>query len=243
MVRAPRSFAVPLHRQLNIYALAAGAAGIGVLVCPAPAEAEIVFTPTHTVLSRGSLDIDLNHDGVVDFTLYDGLHHTGINTQVFRLYANPVHQGSGVEGASFRSVLALNGGSPIGSNQQFSGRLMGSFCSFNGTSTVCLGGNWLDVGDRYLGLKFTVKGKTHYGWARLNLTYGLQQGITATLTGYAYETIPDKSIIAGATKGPKDGTRPQAFLDTGLTELAMLGVLALGASAGSIWRREEDVLR
>jgi hypothetical protein len=26
--------------------------------------------------------------------------------------------------------------------------------------------------------------------------------ITATLTGYAYETVPNKPIIAGKTKGP-----------------------------------------
>jgi hypothetical protein len=28
------------------------------------------------------------------------------------------------------------------------------------------------------------------------------------LTGYAYETIPGKSIIAGQTKGPEDGAQP-----------------------------------
>jgi hypothetical protein len=31
--------------------------------------------------------------------------------------------------------------------------------------------------------------------------YGYFGSIVATLTGYAYETIPNKPIVAGATKG------------------------------------------
>jgi hypothetical protein len=55
----------------------------------------------------------------------------------------------------------------------------------------------------YLGLKFTIKGKIHFGWARVKVDTGLQQRpFLATLTGYAYETIPNKPIIAGETKGP-----------------------------------------
>ena len=58
---------------------------------------------------------------------------------------------------------------------------------------------------RYLGLKFLIRGKVHYGWARLNVTVGNSK-ITATLTGYAYETIPNNPIIAGKTKGPDEAT-------------------------------------
>ena len=42
--------------------------------------------------------------------------------------------------------------------------------------------------------------------------------ITATLTGYAYETVPNKAIIAGKTKGPDAEQR------------AGLGELAAGAA-------------
>jgi len=44
------------------------------------------------------------------------------------------------------------------------------------------------------------QGKLHYGWARLNVTIKNKGGvpeITGLLTGYAYETIPNKPIIAG----------------------------------------------
>ena len=51
--------------------------------------------------------------------------------------------------------------------------------------------------NRYLGLEFRIKGKRHYGWARVSFISGYY-----TLTGYAYETIPNKPIITGKTHGP-----------------------------------------
>lgn len=227
-----------LHRQLNMYALAATAVGYAVLVSPPAAEARIVYTPTHIVLNGGPLPIDLNHDGVVDFVLQDQLRHTGVNTNSFHLYANPARNGNGVEGKSFRSAGVLNYGSQIGSQNAFSGRFMASFCSFDHTSTVCFGGNWLSVSDKYLGLKFTIAGKIHYGWARLDVNYRLDSGITTTLTGYAYETIPGKAITAGITKGPVDAG-PASSLHTAPHGSATPGTLALGASGLAIWKRGE----
>jgi hypothetical protein len=69
---------------------------------------------------------------------------------------------------------------------------------------------WFGV-DRYLGLKFVIKGTTRYGWARLTVSMEFYK-VSATLKGYAYETIPGKAIIAGATKGPDDG-EPAASLN------------------------------
>jgi hypothetical protein len=93
-------------------------------------------------------------------------------------------------------------------------------------------------------LRFQIKGKTHYGWARLNVSVH-KLSIVATLTGYAYETIPNKSIIAGRTKGPDDMEQPDAALTTPTPEPATLGALAMGARGLSIWRREEtqEVIR
>lgn len=59
------------------------------------------------------------------------------------------------------------------------------------------GGPWLKVGTAYLGLKFKIEGEVHYGWARVNTT----DHASNYLTGYAYETIPNKPIITGKTKG------------------------------------------
>jgi hypothetical protein len=56
------------------------------------------------------------------------------------------------------------------------------------------------------------------------IQYG--QGLVAVITGYAYETIPDKPIITGKTKGP----------DVITIQPATLGHLAAGASAIPVWR-------
>jgi hypothetical protein len=56
-------------------------------------------------------------------------------------------------------------------------------------------------------------------FSRLHVS--LKRGqIAATLTGYAYETIPNKPIITGETKGP----------DVITLDPATLGHLAVGAS-------------
>ncbi len=99
-------------------------------------------------------------------------------------------------------------------------------------------GPWKDAHNRYLGLKFSVNGETHYGWARLTVT--AKHGITATLTGYAYETVPNKTIMAGETSNPvADVVGPEKIF-TLPSRLATLGLIARGADTLTIWRRDEE---
>ena len=55
-----------VHQRLNMYALAASAAGVGVLALAQPAEAKIIYTPAHKSIGAKTF-LDLNHDGVHDF--------------------------------------------------------------------------------------------------------------------------------------------------------------------------------
>jgi len=50
-------------------------------------------------------------------------------------------------------------------------------------------------------VRFAIKGKVHYGWARIG-HISPNKPVKALLTGYAYETIPNKPIIAGKAEGP-----------------------------------------
>src|SRR5580698_9552996 len=118
-----------------------------------------------------------------------------------------------------------------------------AFYSCRGFPTGCFGGGpWHNVHNRYLGLKFLIHGKPHYGWARLNLNVNGMK-LSATLTGYAYETIPNKAIITGKTKGPDEepaaNETPDASVTAPTHAPATLGALALGAPGLSIWRRVE----
>jgi hypothetical protein len=90
----------------------------------------------------------------------------------------------------------------------------------------------------------------------VQVPHGLQ--ITATLTGYAYETEPNKPIIAGKTKGDGDdmtsgealvladefGDSAAAVIRVPMTaEPASLGALALGARGRPIVIRAETKKR
>jgi hypothetical protein len=68
-------------------------------------------------------------------------------------------------------------------------------------------GPWAHLKNRYLGLKFQTKGQTHFGWARLSTKIGFG-GATGILTGYAYETIPDKPSSQAKPTAPKKNQVP-----------------------------------
>jgi hypothetical protein len=97
-------------------------------------------------------------------------------------------------------------------------------------------GPWAPAGgtekNRYVGLKFVIGGQIHFGWARFNVRMRLprQGGLVAVLTGYAYETVANKPILTGQTKG--------ADLAQAQPEPATLGRLAEGATGLEAWRPE-----
>lgn len=223
-MRRPRTAARlsdSLHRQLSSYALAAGAAGVGLVSAASPAQAEVVYTTAHLSLLRGHhITIDLNQDGAVDFRIANvpGCTIDGFCTT--RLYATGAPYGNSVEGSQqgFNFAFALKSGSPIASSKPFQGHAM--YYRFRSVNTAghC-SGPWTQVKRGYLGLKFLINGEVHFGWARLNASCNFSEKV-AVLTGYAYETIPNKTILAGQTKG----------METGAAQPKTLGQLAKGAT-------------
>ena len=205
-----------------------------------PAEAKIVYTPAHRyVLLHHPIGLDLNGDGIVDFRIirsrfYDT--ETAYATEVFAVGTSLRNRVAGVASIGnttshtfyVGTAYALRAGQQIGSKLHFASRepitnFMGIKRGARGQRYFC-SGPWNNLKHRYLGLKFAIKGKIHYGWARLNewcnRNGGAGTGAEALLTGYAYETIPNKPIITGKTKGP----------DVITLEPGSLGALAAGAS-------------
>jgi hypothetical protein len=212
-------------RQLDRYALACSAAAVGALALAQPAEGKIVYTPTHHIIKTDDVYwLELNHTRTIDFYLSN---HSFCTADVCgrTLRVTPGVNGNQIAGskgvADVFYALALPRGARIGPQQPFSGKLMAA----SGTEYGSVG-KWFNVSDRYLGLKFLIQGKIHYGWARLNVSCGSGK-ISAVLTGYAYETVPKKPIIAGETKGAEiDG------------EQGTLGHLARGTGSAPIWRAQ-----
>jgi len=233
-----------LHQQLNMYALAAGAAGVGTLCFAQPAEARVVYTPAHVAIkvNGGLFHIDLNHDGIPDFGLLNS-YYKG-EKYYWTLKVVPPRSANGIRvtrsmacGGSESVAAALPKGKRIGPAGPFKNYRNGVVMAVAGGSATC--GVWQGKSNlqAYLGLKFAVKGKIHFGWARVKVDTQ-QRPFSAILTGYAYETIPGKGIIAGATKGP-DAPEPTASFAMPTPRPVTLGALAMGAPGLAIWRRDE----
>jgi len=234
-----------------MYPLAASAAGVSLLALVQPSEAKIVYTSAHHVIGpNSSFRLDLNHDGRADFTL--GYYLRTVTSGAARSVYASAAPGNGIEGTagSHRFLAAaLKRGTRIPNRHHFSQTKarMAYQCSGFITScpqTIAFSGHWVNVTNRYLGLKFKIHGKTHYGWARLSVQW-VNFSFSATLTGYAYETVPNKPIIAGKTKGLDETARVEPLNPTSVSaptrEPATLGLLAMGSPGLSIWRREEQL--
>jgi hypothetical protein len=223
-----------------MYALAASAAGASLLTFTQTADAKIVYTPAHVKMGANSTHfLDLNHDGIKDFAFVNNFSWLSTFEYAGTLGIQPIRQSNEIAAYSNYSARAFAAGAKIGPGKQF--RQVSPFLA-QMWFTLCTG-KWCNVKDRYLGLKFVVKGKTHFGWARLNVSFG-SNGVAGLLTGYAYETIPNKPIIAGKTKGPDDvgeiGQTSSLSVTEPIRKTASLGLLALGSPGRSIWRREDS---
>jgi hypothetical protein len=198
----------------------------------------------------GPVNLDLNHDGIPDFALTNTSKASAKSSVGYlRVAPNPKRIPNAVwaittENGSFSHLCAaaLRAGTRIGRERPFQKKrlVMAGFFSEHSHSVFSFYGPWRYATNRYLGLKFSIKGKIHFGWARLTVSAS-RPGFTATLTGYAYETVPSEAIVAGKTKGPDDtGVEESASLTTPTREPVTLGLLSLGSSGLSIWRREES---
>lgn len=229
-----------LEKGLVAYTIMAGAAGVGMLDAAPAAEAKVIYTPANISVSESAPTlIDLNNDGIPDFALsfVFGEHSTFLS--VF-----PRVAGNGVRAANAPGGGAAAGffGVPVGPGEKFYirtsnwGVVMAGKGQYGTVSFF--DGPWANVTNRYLGLKFTIASKTHFGWARLSVG-NWRAGGQVLLTGYAYETIPNKNIIDGHVSGLSANVLGATDLGNATRQPASLGVLAQGAGGLALWRRED----
>lgn len=241
-----------LDKMIAAYTSVASATiGAALLASPQTVDAEIVYTKTNVTITHngpGYYQLDLNNDGITDFEIDFCScvpHGTELWVQVVDSYVNAPRNAVRQQAAFPGDAAPLVRGAEIGSKQafvtppQYSGASMAIAGCYGGPYS---GGPWLNVKNRYLGLKFLIHGQVHYGWARVSVT-ATEQVLTAVLTGYAYETVANKSLRAGQTSEITDGEAQNSALLTSPVKHALsLGMLALGAEAIEVWRRKERVV-
>jgi hypothetical protein len=203
-----------LEHRLNLYAIAATSAGVGLFALTCPVEAKVIYTPTHVTVSSTQplIPLDFNHDFIPDAslsvyaycfngTLVDGC--AGVITAI------PKHQNQILLSGS-RFAAADPQGRRIGPGNPFGG--LHAEMAECITSSVISGGRhyfstgaWKKQTNHYLGFRFLISGETHYAWARVtSIDQPRGCGATATITGYAYETEVNKPIAAGDTGSLED---------------------------------------
>jgi hypothetical protein len=216
-----------LHRQTRLYSLAAAAAGVSLLALTQPAQGEVVVTRKTIAISPFDIaaGIDLNHDGITDFRFYN---YSDFGSASLRVV------GGSVVGTFYASALARRAN--VGPSAHFSSaqnpfvRIERGGLGDGGMFVGNWGGN---PKNRYVGVRFLINGQTHYGWVRLTVNTSLETGITATITGYAYETVANKKITVGTAAA-------SASAENAIAEPngPSLGMLARGAESLPLWRRD-----
>jgi hypothetical protein len=192
-----------VRQSFNRYALAAILAGAGLLASARPAEAKVVYTPVNVTLSgNGSFKLNLNHDGINDFTIRAVSQITACGNRgglIGSVTGTPT-TGNGIVVSHLDFAALMPSGSQIDSSAGFykAKTVIAQFF-------LCEFGAYHASG--YLGLEFQIKGQTHYGWAQVSIAaqFGTTHGtMHTTLLGFAYETIPGQAIKTGQTSGSAD---------------------------------------
>jgi hypothetical protein len=242
------NYEVPEHlnRQVSMYSLAAAAAGVSLCALTTPATAEVVVTRTHLPITHSApVMLDLNKDGIPDFKFTLNSAHTSYFYDNLTVCADlcgiPGNKVMAAKANVFVYASDLMRGAKIGPSAHFNSSILGvtvegSFGDFLSSRTDrTVYGNWgNDPQNRYLGVKFQIKGETHFGWVRMTVTSDKVLSITGTITGYAYETVPNKPIVAGTA------ATSAAEALVGQQSGASLGMLASGADGLALWRSKGD---
>ncbi len=261
-----RALSGTADHRLSLYSLAAAAASVGALALAQPAEGEIIITnKTIPIHANTAVLLDLNGDGVTDFEFF--LSHYTIDQYGFNnLLLFPTARGAdAVIGADY-SASAMLRGAKIGPGGPFIHTYAGYGIPIE-ESFLCtqncgqksgysfdqgLLGKWAGgQPNRFVGVRFKINGKTHYGWVRLTVTVkhkgsgkGPTGSFSATITEYGYESVANKACDAGLS-GPSIPSDDQtmAVSEQGRVRKTgpALGALALGAEAMPLWRREEAI--
>jgi hypothetical protein len=250
-----------LNRQAGMYSLAAAAAGVSLLALAQPAVSEVVVTrktipiPLAPYNQDTSPKISMANNGIDNFSfvLAAGVSNLGPRELVMIPIGLGEEAGNQVlcGGSFYAKAMALDRGVTIGPAVGPSETFSSYAALIEGTNSSGNGGGFFPRGywggnpkNKYLGVRFQLGGKTHYGWIRLTVTLNTKlekPTLEATITGYAYETVANKPIKAGtAALSTAEAQVPKKIQHkTGPS----LGMLAAGAEELTAWRREEPSAR
>ena len=181
-----------LEKKLRSYS----AIATGILAISATAQGQIIYhdvNPDVTLTGNDSLNLDINTDGIIDFTLYHNNYVSGAN------------QADGQELTPRDTNKILTSGSSyvrvLKNNDRISDKdtVWGSYGYFLVKGTLygkpIEFGNWKGgITDKFAGFRFAKNGNWYYGWARLDVD---SNGKSIKIKDWAYNSYANSQIKAG----------------------------------------------
>ena len=174
-----------------------------------PAAAQILYTRINVSIPLGgSYDIDLNRDGVVDFTLRSKLLQSYCQAGDEYIWSATVSpaQADGVvvsPGNVWSDEAApLPAGAAVGSAQRFDFNYSVLAGLYWGMCNAGVDGQWLNLPTRYLGLRFQGPDhEIHYGWVKVSTAAYVDTHwhlhTSVIVSGFAYQATAGEPILAG----------------------------------------------
>jgi len=171
--------------------MAYSATALGLIVPSQKSDAQILYTDLHEDRQFGdtsSFIFDLNYDNFHDLMVFQGFSATAQMIMLQRAQDTEILAQSQ---NSYMYPFALSANYQLDTiNKNWRIRDFGTM-NFQGSNAY---GYWQGVTDKYLGLKIKIKGKAHFGWARLDVA---QNGKSFVVKDYAFEFTPEKPIKTG----------------------------------------------
>jgi hypothetical protein len=255
-----------LHRRLNSYAVAAGAAGVAMLACSPAAEAALVCRNLSIAfISNNTFPLTVQDQAFAPFQVAQtGSNYFSSSYGRFfswnRAFLTPNSGGANVLLGSGGLAANLAAGASIGPAAQFGkpGSYGMLFTYGKGFRFVAKGGSLLKhrgnfdlQKSNYVGFEFSQAGAVHYGWVRLAVSfkssYKQHKNTILHILGYGYESSPNTAIAAGSctvtsAERPFASSDDNTHADVGKPGAvggpgAALGMLALGRDGLSMWRK------
>jgi hypothetical protein len=164
----------------------------GVAAVPST-EAAIRYTDVVPDNSTNPITFDLDNGGTADFEL-----KIGTSNKVDYSKITVLGEGTGIAESLTQPGAAERflDGETIGGARTFAA----STNLYSETNPTTF--DWSAGSRGYLGLRIQLNGNTHYGWADVTLNKTGADAYSNTLHAYAYNDVPDQSIIAGAIPEP-----------------------------------------
>jgi len=237
--RARRSqpLAERLLHNLNAYRLAAGAAGVAILACSAPANAAPICGSLSVTLPRTeTYAFNPAHQKVAPFNVAHTFNDLSSHPQSYQVRgfftpntpdAKAMLSTNGLP-ADLASGASIGPGGNFGKGKSY-GVLFGYYY-FNR-----LTGNFPPNASGYVGFQFSESGQVHYGWLRVRLAnLDGWHSPSIELSEFGYESTPNTAITAGNCAASASSVAPTSKPEATVS----LGLLALGHPGLHLWRRQ-----